>query len=78
MKLVNEIKDLLNIWKLNLIWDNEQVALRTLFELPFNLNSSHFVLQNQAKTGSVARKLGNSKINSNKNIDKLIRNMLIL
>lgn len=76
-RLVDKIKDLLNIWESNLIWDNEQVALRTLFELPNNLNSSHFVLQNQAKTGSVARKLGNAKLNTNKNIDKLIRNMLI-
>jgi hypothetical protein len=76
-RLVREIKDLLCIWKANSIWDNEQVALRTLFESRVNLNSSHFVLQNRANTGSVARKLGNAKLNLNKNIDKLIRNMLI-
>lgn len=76
-RLVDDTQNLLNIWRSNFIWDNEQVALRTLFESPSNLNSSHFVLQNLAKTGSVARKLGNTKLKTNKNIDKLIRNMLI-
>ena len=76
-RLMHEIKDLLYTWKSNFIWDNEQVALRTLFELPINLNLSHFVLQNQSNTGSVARKLGNKNLNTKKNIDKLIRNMLI-
>jgi hypothetical protein len=76
-RLADEIKDLLNTWISNFVWDNEQVALRTLFELPNNLNSCHFVLQNHAKPGSVARKLGNAKLNTNKSIDKLIRRMLI-
>jgi hypothetical protein len=76
-RLADEIKDLLNTWISNFVWDNEQVALRTLFELPNNLNSCHFVLQNHAKPGSVARKLGNAKLNTNKSIDKLIRKMLI-
>lgn len=76
-KLVCDVKQLLKRWKSDLIWDNEQVALRTLYESPLKLNSSHFVLQKQDQTGSVARRLSNSRIVLNKKMDNLIRNRLI-
>lgn len=75
--LLHEINALLESWKSNSLWDNEQVALRTLYESPSHLNSSHFILQNLSKTGSVARKMGNSELIMNNHLDTLIRRRLL-
>ena len=57
-------------------WDNEQVALRNLFEKVEYLKDTFFVLQNTKQTGSVARNILNLNLSKNRVFNRLIYRLL--
>jgi hypothetical protein len=70
------INQLMRSWIEQEQWDNEQVALRNLFEKVEYLKDTYFVLQNTKLTGSVARNILNSNLSKNRVLNRLIYRLL--
>ena len=74
--LYYSIEKLMNLWLSKKIWDNEQVAMRYLFETEKYLGQTFFILQMQQQTGSIARNLTNFRIKDKKIQNKILYNLL--